>query len=100
MNPSRAEILSYILHTLGELSRDWDLARPIEPNSRLFGELGFQSLDAVILATAIQEHYRCQMPFASLLADIGREQRDLSVAELVEFVAGHVGAPSGAEQVR
>jgi hypothetical protein len=30
------------------------------------------------------------MPFAELLADIGQKQRDLSIAELAEFVNEHV----------
>jgi hypothetical protein len=32
------------------------------------------------------------MPFAELLADIGQKQRDLSIAELAEFVGQHVSA--------
>jgi hypothetical protein len=38
------------------------------------------------------------MPFAELLADIGQKQRDLSIAELAEFVNQHVGAAAPAEQ--
>jgi acyl carrier protein len=49
-----------------------------------------ESLDAVVLCTAVQEHYQTTMPFAELLADIGQKQRDLSIAELAEFVARYV----------
>jgi len=51
-----------------------------------------------VLCTAIQEHYRIQMPFAELLADIGQKQRDLSIAELAEFVGQHVSVGASAEQ--
>jgi hypothetical protein len=45
-----------------------------------------ESLDAVVVCNTIQEHFRATMiPFAELLAGIGQEQRDLSIAELVEF---------------
>jgi acyl carrier protein len=86
MTPPRREIEQYILGTLVELSRDWDYARPIDGSTRLFGELGFESLDAVVLGTAIQEHYRRSMPFAEMLADLGRTGRDLTIDGLVDFV--------------
>jgi acyl carrier protein len=68
----------------------------------LFTELGLESLDAVVLGTAIQEHYQVQMPFAELLADIGEKQRDLSIAELADFVSQHLngGAPPKAMPAR
>jgi acyl carrier protein len=84
--------LDYILGILQEASRDWDYTRPVDSNSLLFTELGFESLDAVVLATKIQEHYGRQMPFAELFAELGRTQRDLSIAELAEFVDTSLGA--------
>ena len=38
------------------------------------------------------------MPFAELLADIGQKQRDLSIAELAEFVGQHVSVGAKVEQ--
>ncbi|HLY17738.1 MAG TPA: acyl carrier protein [Bryobacteraceae bacterium] len=86
------EILAYVLKTVQGLCQDWDYADEVGPGSLLFTELGMESLDAVVLCTAIQEHYRTTMPFAELLADIGQKQRDLSIAELAEFVGQHVKA--------
>jgi len=96
MKSRRQEILEYLLQKMEELTQDWDYADPVRPESRLFTELGFESLDAVVLCTAIQEHYRTLMPFAELLADIGREQRDLSINELADFVDTHLRAPAEA----
>jgi acyl carrier protein len=63
----------------------------IHPETRLFRDLGFESLDAVVLGTAIQERYQRPMPFAELLADIGqRPVPELTVGELVSFVQLHV----------
>jgi acyl carrier protein len=99
MNPTQPEILGYVLKTVQDLCQDWDYAEPVGPESLLFTGLGMESLDAVVLCTAIQEHYRIQMPFAELLADIGQKQRDLSIAELAEFVGQHIGAnPPGERQ--
>jgi acyl carrier protein len=93
MKANRTEIQGYVLATIEELSHDWDYASAVTPDSLLFTELGLESLDVVVLGTAIQEHYRFQMPFAEFLAEIGqREHRDLSIAELVDFVDKHLNA--------
>ncbi len=96
MRPSRQEILDYLLQKMGELTEDWDYPDPVRAESLLFTELGFESLDAVVLCTAIQEHYQTPMPFAELLAEIGQQQRDLSIDELTDFVDTHLGGPAGA----
>lgn len=93
MSAHREEILQYVLRTIEDLAQDWDYSREVGPQSLLFTELGMESLDVVVLATAIQEHYRFQMPFAELLADVGqRANHDLSISELVDFVDQHLNA--------
>lgn len=85
------EVMDYVCDLLGQLARDWDYSQAIGPDTRLFSDLGFESLEAVIVGTAIQEHYQREMPFAELLADVGqREIRDLTIGELVEFVNKHM----------
>jgi acyl carrier protein len=98
MRPTQPEILAYVLKTVQDLCQDWDYADPVGPESLLFTGLGMESLDAVVLCTALQDHYRITMPFAELLADIGQTQRDLSIAELADFVGQHAGAGASAEQ--
>jgi len=90
MKPSQQEIQDYLLKALEELSRDWDYACAVGPDSLLFTELGLESLDAVVLCTAVQEHYRKPMPFAELFAELGEERRDLSIAQLASFVHEHL----------
>ena len=68
------EITTYILDLLAQLASDWDYEEEISPASYLFGELGFQSLDAVILGNSIQEHYGCVIPYPDLFAEIGQSQ--------------------------
>jgi acyl carrier protein len=97
MKQTRQEALDYVLQMVQGLCQDWDYADPVGPDSLLFTGLGLESLDAVVLGTAIQEHYRIQMPFAELLADIGEKRRDLSIAELADFVNQHVNAAAAQE---
>lgn len=90
MGKTRDQIQEYVLSKLVEVSQDWGDPSEISPRSLLFSELGFESLDEVVLGVAIQEHFGCQMPFAELFAELGEQQRDLSIAELVDFVYQHV----------
>jgi hypothetical protein len=94
MRANRQEILDYLLRTMQDLTQDWDYAEPVSAESLLFTEVG---LESVILGTAIQEHYQTPMPFAELLAEIGEQQRDLTINELVDFVDTHLGAQMGAQ---
>ena len=96
--PTQPEILAYVLKTVADLCQDWDYADPVAPESLLFTGLGMESLDAVVLCTAIQEHYQTPMPFAELLADIGQKRRDLSIAELAQFVSQHVSSSTPLDQ--
>ena len=97
MNPSRQEIQDYILGKLEELSNDWEYTRPMAPGSLLFTELGLESLDAVVLCTAIQEHYHQPMPFSELFAELGEQRRDLSIAGLAEYVHRHMKSSRAAQ---
>lgn len=90
---TRDEIYQYVTSTLEKLMEDWDDAdEELGPDSLLFTGLGLESLDAVVLGTNIQEHYKTQMPFAELLAELGEHQKDISVNELVDWVHKHIGA--------
>lgn len=91
MKPTRQQILESILTTLNELGRDWEYAGEIGPATPLFTGLGMESLDAVVLATSIQEHYGQPMPFARLFAELGEQRRDLTIYELAVFVENNLG---------
>ena len=100
MNTANQEtILNDVLNLLRQLARDWEYSGEITPNTFLFADLGFESIDAVILASFVQEHYGRPFPFPQLLADMGhREVRDLRISELVDFIFQHLNdaTPTGA----
>lgn len=92
-------VLAYVLEVLNELAGDWEYDGPITPGTRFLADLGLESLDLVVLGTTIQQRYG-QVPFAELLAALAQrpeEQRDLTVAELVNYVAAHRSAVGWAE---
>jgi acyl carrier protein len=68
-----------------------DPVQPIAPETRFFADLGLASIDAVVLGEAIQAHYSRPVPFDRLMADLGsRQERDLSISDLIEFLKLHL----------
>jgi acyl carrier protein len=93
-------ILTDVIELLNQLARDWEYSGEITPDTWLFADLGFESIDAVILASFVQEHYGRPFPFPQLLAEIGQRQvKDLRISELVGFIHQHINsAPAGVPQ--
>jgi acyl carrier protein len=90
-NVDQESILRDVLGLLNRLARDWDYSVEISRETFLFADLGFESIDAVVLSSFIQEHYQRRFPFPQLLAEIGkREVKDIRIGELVEFVYTHM----------
>jgi acyl carrier protein len=89
-------VLAEMLAMLAELADDWEYDGEITSDTRFLADLGLESLDLVVLGTMIQERYG-RLPFSEYYAEIGRrpvEARDVTVAELVEFICAHrAGAP-------
>ena len=93
MTINQETILNDVLKLLNELARDWEYSGEITPDTWLFADLGFESIDAVILASFVQEHYGQPLPFPQLLAEIGQRQvKDLRISELVAFIQKHLNA--------
>lgn len=79
-------LLSDVLELMNGLAGDWEYDGPITTETQLFLDLGLESLDIVVLGTALQERYG-RMPFAEFFAQIGqRPFQDVTVGELVAFV--------------
>jgi len=66
----------------------------IDRQTMFFADLGFASIDAVVLGEKLQEHYSCSIPFNKFLADAAkRNAQDISVGELADFLAGCLETP-------
>ena len=88
--PSRTEILDDLIAVL---DRDLGVqsSSSITEDTRFFADLGLASIDAVVLSERLQEHYGRSLPFHELMAEMGRRtERDLSISELVAFLAANL----------
>lgn len=81
---------SRILDDLRLVFRDGlgvDPVDPIAAETKFFADLGLASIDAVVLGEELQKHYARKLPFNEMLADLGaREERDMTIGELVAFL--------------
>lgn len=86
------QVMADVLDLLSEVSEDWEYSGTIRPQTGLLSDLGFESLELVVLGVSIQEHYKQSIPFPEFLADLGeRNVPDIYVGDLVEFVHRYVG---------
>jgi len=87
MRQSRSTILNDVLAHIQRLADDWEYDGEITEETTFFGDMGLESLDIVVLATAVQEQYRMTLPFSEFFAEIGqRARRDVTVGEWVDFI--------------
>lgn len=86
---------------LDELKGDWDYEEEITLQTRLFADLGFESIDAVALAASIEEHYQQQLPFAEYLAGLAQQETpDITVLDIVTFTRQHLSRRPDADAAR
>jgi acyl carrier protein len=88
---TREEVFAHLVGQLQQVAHDWEVEGGITEQTRLFGDLNFESLDLVVLGAALQEHYGRTFPFAEFFAEIGqRQQKDLTVGEWLDFLYQHL----------
>ena len=83
----RSAVLSSVVSILGDLREDWEYSDEITEQTGVFRDLEFESIDAVALGSAIEEHFNQSLPFAQFLTEAGeRDAQDIYVGELVDFL--------------
>lgn len=87
----REAILAELMALLRNLRDDWEYSGEITESTGIFGDLEFESIDAVALGSTIEDHYNKTLPFAEFLTTAGeRGAKDIFVSELVDFVMKNV----------
>jgi acyl carrier protein len=88
---TRAEIQADMFQLLQEMLEDMDYEGELTEMTTFLDDLGFESLDVVIMANTLQERYGQTFPFAEYFAEIGeRESRDVTVGEWIDFLYEHL----------
>jgi acyl carrier protein len=88
--PTSDEILSKLIIILKDFTQDWDseFGGDYGRETRLLGELGFESIDIIQFIVAIEEDLGLhKTPFDKLLMKDGRYVDDLSIGQIADFLA-------------
>jgi len=84
------QVLADLKLLLEELKEDWETAE-VTRETMILADLDFESIDAVALGGAIQDHYRQKLPFAEYFGQLSeRGAQDISVGEIVDFIHEHL----------
>ncbi len=79
-----------ILSDLAELLADFqgrEYSEPIDAETLFFGDLGFVSIDAVVLGETLEEKYGHKFPFYELISGLAQSGvQDLEVGVVAAFV--------------
>jgi len=84
-----------ILRDLDEIVRqtfpDRDYSDPVGLQTCFFADLGMASIDAIVLAERMEQHYGRKLPFNTFLAQLRqRGATDFELGELVAFLEQHL----------
>ena len=84
---SKETIFIGIRNIVEKMDEDWDRTDDITWHTRLVQDLGFESIEIVVLGNAIEDLYQQALPFSHFFTEIGeREVQDIQIGELVDFV--------------
>ena len=100
MKKTREQILAEMLEILNGVVQDWEFEGTVGANTRVFADLGLESLDLVILGSKVQEHYGRTFPYPAFFAEIGQRQvRDITIGEWVDFIEQNLTQAAAAPRV-
>lgn len=93
--PTGQAILAVLVDVLTEMTEEWDLdaAGSIGAETWFVGDLGFTSMDLVMLVVELKARYDgTDLPFEDLFAPDGEYVSDLRVGDMASFLAAQLAA--------
>jgi len=90
-----------VVQVVNEMVADWDSSDPpgVDLNTRLIGDLEFESIEIVQLAVALGQHFDYEdVPFEELFMRDGDYVEDLTVAQIATFLRSHLQSAIGSRE--
>lgn len=84
---SRDNLRDELIDILTKIRDDWECSAHVTETTGLFRDLGFESIDAIALGSALEDHFNRSLPFAEFLTQ-AREQQwtDITIGRLTDFL--------------
>ncbi len=82
-----------VINVVETMVADWGLDDDlkISADTRLMGDLEFESIDVVQLAVGLEQHFQqTELPFETLFMKGGDYVEDLTVSEISDFLTAHL----------
>jgi acyl carrier protein len=92
--PTRDQVRHDLIEILKSAREDWDNSIVVTDDTGIFRDLGFESIDAVGLASALEDHFATSLPFHKFMAKAREEQSpDLTIKQLLDFLMENLEKP-------
>ena len=84
---TRERVRDDLIELLRDAREDWDRSITVTDATGIFNELGFESIDAVGLSSALEGHFEQTLPFPEFMSK-AKEQNltDITVGQLLDFL--------------
>lgn len=89
MTVTSDELVGKLAELLEDFTQDWDneFEGEMTRQTKLLGDLGFESIDIIQLVVAVEEMVgKRKLPFNELLMKDGRYVDDLSIGQIADFL--------------
>jgi len=90
---SRSQVREDLIALLKDAREDYDPSIAITDETGIFNELGFESIDAIGLGSALEGHFGQTLPFPEFMAKAKEENlTDITVGRLLNFLMSNLAA--------
>lgn len=84
---TREAVRAQVVDLLKDVREDWDHSLVISDHTGLFNELGFESIDAIGLSSALEAHFEQTLPFPEFMARAKEQNlKDITIGQLLDFL--------------
>jgi acyl carrier protein len=92
----RESVKSTLMSLLKELREDWEYPGELTEETGIFRDLGFESVDAIALSTAVEEQFGQTLPFTEFLTR-ARDQNipDITIGYFLDFLMANLRGTNG-----
>lgn len=87
----RESVKTTLMDMLKDLREDWEYSQELTEETGMFGDLGFESVDAVALGAAVEDHFGQQLPFAEFMTKAREHNlKDITIGHFLDFLMANL----------